>query len=88
MRSLVILRTIAQNIQAAQFEATRISANITDNYVSNLIHLAWLPPKMVESMLDGDAQATAVARDLMLKRDIGPIWKDVPQRQQQIDIAF
>jgi hypothetical protein len=52
--------------------------NITDNYVSNLIHLAWLPPKMVESILDGNPQATAVARNLMLKRDIEPIWENVP----------
>jgi len=27
--------------------------NVTDNYVGNLIHLAWLPPKTVESILDG-----------------------------------
>lgn len=44
--------------------------NIADNYVSNLTHLAWLPPKMVESILDGDPQAIAVARKLMLNRDI------------------
>jgi site-specific DNA recombinase len=50
---------------------------ITDNYVSNLIHLAWLPPKMVESILDGHPQATAVARNLMLKRDIEPMWENV-----------
>ena len=51
---------------------------ITDNYVSNLIHLAWLPSKMVESILDGHPQATAVARNLMLRRDIEPIWENVP----------
>ena len=51
--------------------------NITDNYVSNLIHLAWLPPKMLELILDGDPQATAIARNLMLKRDIEPIWENV-----------
>jgi DNA invertase Pin-like site-specific DNA recombinase len=50
---------------------------ITDNYVSNLIHLAWLPPRMVESILDGNPQATAIARNLMLKRDVEPIWQDV-----------
>lgn len=49
--------------------------NITDNYVSNLIHLAWLPPKMVESILDGHPQATATARTLLLKRDVEPIWE-------------
>jgi hypothetical protein len=36
--------------------------NITDNYVSNLIHLAWLPPKMVDLVLDGDPQATLVQK--------------------------
>ena len=50
--------------------------NITDNYVSNLIHLAWLPPKMMESILDGHPQATAVARKLMLNREIEPIWEN------------
>ena len=51
--------------------------NITDNYVSNLIHLAWLPPKMVESILDGHPHATAAARKLMLGRDIEPIWENM-----------
>ena len=51
---------------------------ITDNYVSNLIHLAWLPPRMVDSVLDGHPQAAAAVRSLMLKRDIEPIWENVP----------
>jgi site-specific DNA recombinase len=50
--------------------------NVTDNYVNNLIHLAWLPPKVVESILDGNPQATAAARKLMLSRDIDPIWEN------------
>ena len=50
--------------------------NITDNYVSNLIHLAWLPPKMVKSILDGHPHATTAARKLMLNRDIEPIWEN------------
>ena len=51
--------------------------DITDNYVSNLIHLAWLPPKMVELILDGHPHATAAARKLMLGRDIEPIWENM-----------
>jgi DNA invertase Pin-like site-specific DNA recombinase len=51
--------------------------NITDNYVSNLIHLAWLPPKLIELILDGHPPATAAARNLMLNRDVEPIWENV-----------
>jgi site-specific DNA recombinase len=31
--------------------------NVTDNYVSKLIHLAWLAPAIVDQILDGDPQA-------------------------------
>jgi site-specific DNA recombinase len=36
-----------------------IGENITDNYVSNLIHLAWLSPGLVGRVLDGGSEATA-----------------------------
>jgi site-specific DNA recombinase len=42
--------------------------NITDNYVSNLIHLAWLSPNLVGRVLEGDPEATSLARDAMLTR--------------------
>ena len=42
--------------------------NITDNYVSNLIHLAWLSPDLVGRVLDGDPEATTLARNAMLTR--------------------
>jgi hypothetical protein len=45
-----------------------VRENITDNYVSNLIHLAWLSPDLVGQVLDGDAEATALARAAMLTR--------------------
>jgi site-specific DNA recombinase len=48
--------------------------NITDNYVSNLIHLAWLAPKQVQLVLDGDAKATSLARTSMLARTSDPWW--------------
>jgi hypothetical protein len=51
--------------------------NITDNYVSNLIHLAWLSPGMVEAILDGHPQATIAARNLMLHRNVELIWENV-----------
>jgi site-specific DNA recombinase len=49
--------------------------NITDNYVSNLIHLAWLSPDLVGRVLEGDSEATAVARDAMLTRKSDVLWR-------------
>src|SRR6195256_1731653 len=45
-----------------------IREDITDNYVSNLIHLAWLSPDLVGRVLHGDQEATALARAAMLSR--------------------
>jgi site-specific DNA recombinase len=49
--------------------------NITDNYVSNLIHLAWLSPDLVCRVLDGDPNATALARGAMLTRKSEVLWR-------------
>jgi site-specific DNA recombinase len=49
--------------------------DITDNYVSNLIHLAWLPPDVVGRVLDGDPEATASARGAMLTRKSEVLWR-------------
>jgi site-specific DNA recombinase len=48
--------------------------NITDNYVNNLIHLAWLPPDLVHGVLEGDLEATALARAAMLTRKSDVLW--------------
>ena len=48
---------------------------ITDNYVSNLIHLAWLSPNMVGRVLEGDSEATAMARAAMLTRKSEIPWR-------------
>jgi site-specific DNA recombinase len=48
--------------------------NITDNYVSNLIHLAWLSPDLVGRVLDGDPDAAALARGAMLTRKCDVSW--------------
>ena len=48
--------------------------NITDNYVSNLIHLAWLSPDLVCRVLDGEPEATALARADMLTRKSDVLW--------------
>jgi hypothetical protein len=50
--------------------------NLTDNYISNLIHLAWLSPQQIELVLQGDPQATAAARTSMLTRTVDPLWPD------------
>jgi site-specific DNA recombinase len=49
--------------------------NITDNYVSNLIHLAWLPPRQIDLILEGDAKATRLAKISMLTRRVDLIWQ-------------
>jgi site-specific DNA recombinase len=49
--------------------------HITDNYVSNLIHLAWLSPDLVGRVLEGDPEATAVARAAMLSRKSDALWE-------------
>jgi hypothetical protein len=48
--------------------------DITDNYVSNLIHLAWLPPDVVGRVLDGDAEVTGMAKRAMLTRKSDAVW--------------
>jgi site-specific DNA recombinase len=50
--------------------------NITDNYISNLIHLAWLPPVQVVAILDGDPTASRLARDSILTRSSDIFWED------------
>jgi hypothetical protein len=52
-----------------------VCENITDNYVSNLIHLAWLSPDLIGRVLDGDPGATAVARAAMLSRKSDALWE-------------
>jgi site-specific DNA recombinase len=52
-----------------------VRENITDNYVSNLIHLAWLSPDLVGRVLDGDPEATALARGAMLTRKSDAVWR-------------
>jgi DNA invertase Pin-like site-specific DNA recombinase len=51
-----------------------VREHITDNYVSNLIHLAWLSPDLVGRVLEGDSEATAVARAAMLSRKSDSLW--------------
>jgi hypothetical protein len=51
-----------------------VRENITDNYVSNLIHLAWLSPDLVGRVLEGDVEATALARGAMLTRKSDALW--------------
>jgi len=53
-----------------------VRENITDNYVSNLIHLAWLSPDLVGRVLQGDPSATALARTAMLTRKSEALWRE------------
>jgi hypothetical protein len=52
-----------------------VRENITDNYVSNLIHLAWLSPDLVGRILNCDPEATALARAAMLTRKSDVLWR-------------
>jgi site-specific DNA recombinase len=52
-----------------------VREDITDNYVSNLIHLAWLSPDLVGQVLDGDPGATALAKGAMLSRKSDVLWR-------------
>jgi hypothetical protein len=51
-----------------------VREGITDNYVSHLIHLAWLSPDLVSRVLEGDPEATSVARTAMLTRNSDTLW--------------
>jgi hypothetical protein len=51
-----------------------VREDITDNYVSNLIHLAWLSPDLVHGVLEGDLEATALARAAMLTPKSDVLW--------------
>jgi hypothetical protein len=59
-----------------------VRETITDNYVSNLIHLAWLSPDLVGRVLQGDPAATALARCAMLTRKSDTLWKGVSSKGQ------
>jgi DNA invertase Pin-like site-specific DNA recombinase len=50
--------------------------NITDNYVSNLIHLAWLSPQQVDLVLDGEPMATEVVREALGSRHANMVWRN------------
>jgi site-specific DNA recombinase len=52
-----------------------VRENITDNYVSNLIHLAWLSPDLISRVLDGDPEAAALARGAMITRKCDVSWR-------------
>jgi site-specific DNA recombinase len=49
--------------------------NITDNYVSNLIHLAWLSPRQIDRVLDGEPMATDLARKALSSRQTWTLWR-------------
>ena len=49
--------------------------DITDNYVSNLVHLAWLSPDLVGRVLEGDPEATTLAKAAMLTRRSDVLWR-------------
>ena len=52
-----------------------VREGVTDNYVSNLIHLAWLSPDLVGRVLEGDLEATVLARAAMLSRKSEVLWR-------------
>src|SRR3979411_3096465 len=52
-----------------------VRENITDNYVSNLIHLAWLSPDIVGRVLAGDWEGAGWARAAMLPRKSDVLWR-------------
>ena len=53
-----------------------VRESITDNYVSNLIHLAWLSPQQVDLILEGDPEVTKLAKNSMLTRSVDILWKE------------
>jgi site-specific DNA recombinase len=55
-----------------------VRESITDNYVSNLIHLAWLSPHQVDLILEGDPEATKLVKNSMLTRNVDIIWRESP----------
>jgi site-specific DNA recombinase len=57
-----------------------IRESITDNYVSNLIHLAWLSPHQVSLILEGDPEATKLAKASMFTRSVDILWKESAAR--------
>jgi site-specific DNA recombinase len=57
-----------------------IRESITDNYVSNLVHLAWLSPHQVDLILDGDPGATKLVKNSMLTRNVDIMWENSPGR--------
>jgi len=61
-----------------------VRENITDNYVSNLIHLAWLSPDIVGRILVGDSQATALARAALLARKSDGSVEIEPERPGRV----
>jgi hypothetical protein len=48
-----------------------VRENITDNYVSNLIHLAWLSPDLVGRVLQGDTQCSWTLSRVLVAQNAG-----------------
>jgi site-specific DNA recombinase len=65
--------------------AIAVREGVTDNYVSNLIHLAWLSPDLVGRVLEGDPEATALARAAILTRRSDVLWSKSRKAQGERD---
>jgi hypothetical protein len=59
---------LARTIASAAASVSR--ENVTDNYVSNIIHLAWVVPHQVGLILEGDPEATKLVKTSMLTRNV------------------
>jgi site-specific DNA recombinase len=55
-----------------------IRESITDNYISNLIHLAWLSPHQVDLILEGDPEVSKLVKNSMATRKVNIIWEGSP----------
>jgi site-specific DNA recombinase len=83
IRDAVVIKAIARAAdwfeqlttdKAQSMAEIAVGEGITDNYVSNLIHLAWLSPDIVDRVLDGEPAATTLARTAMLTRKSDVLW--------------
>jgi site-specific DNA recombinase len=84
IRDAVVIKVIARAShwfeqlttgKAQSMAEIAVGDGITDNYVSNLIHLAWLSPDIVDRVLDGEPAATTLARTAMLTRKSQVFWR-------------
>jgi site-specific DNA recombinase len=65
--------------RASSFGEIAARAGVQDRYVSRLVDLAFLSPRLVESVLVGSQPRGMTVMSLTVKQDLSAVWQDQPR---------